>query len=275
MTIIIMIEWRVFIIVYRHFIIMKTTKIHSSAINTLLNREKIATLDELKIALNTNAPATVFRKLGELGYHTSYSHGGRYYTLDKIARFNKEGLWTYDSVWFSRYGTLLRTLEGFIDSSEEGYFSGEMKARLHVETNTSLLKLFKQGRVAREKVRGLYLYCSADPLVQQRQVANRHARSASEGTRSIIMGKDWVSDEIKAAIILFVCLLDEKQRRLFAGLESLQFGHGGDKWIADLLGLDPHTVAKGRREILERDIQWEGVRAEGAGRPEVKKTPQK
>jgi len=43
---------------------------------------------------------------------------------------------------------------------------------------------------------------------------------------------------------LFVSLLDEKQRRLFAGLESLQFGHGGDSWIADLLGLDPRLVKK-------------------------------
>lgn len=254
---------------------MNTTKIHSNAINTWLRHKQIATFDELKVALGTNAPATVFRKLGELGYRTSYSHSGRYYTLDAVIRFNTEGLWSYDSVWFSRYGTLLGTLKGFIDSSEEGYFSGELKARLHVEVSTSLLKLFKQGRVAREKVRGLYLYCSADPLVQQRQVANRQRRSASEGTRGIVMGKDWVSDEIKAAIVLFVSLLDEKQRRLFAGLESLQFGHGGDSWIAVLLGLDPHTVAKGRRQILERDILWDGVRAEGAGRPGVKKTSPK
>lgn len=251
---------------------MKTTRIHSHAISALLRQQKIATLDELKVVLDTNAPATVFRKLGELGYRTSYSHGGRYYTLDEIIRFNTEGLWSYDSVWFSRYGTLLGTLEGFIDRSEEGYFSGELKERLHVEVNTSLLKLFNQGRVAREKVLGLYWYCSVDPLVQPLQVANRQGRSASEGTRAIVMAKDWVSDEIKAAIILFVSLLDEKQRRLFAGLESLQFGHGGDSWIADLLRLDPHTVAKGRRQILERDILLEGVRTEGAGRPGVKKT---
>ncbi len=251
---------------------MKTTRIHSSAINTLLRVQKIATLDELKAALDTKAPATVFRKLGELGYRTSYSHGGRYYALNKAIRFNTEGLWSHDAVWFSRDGTLLRALEGFIEHSEEGCFSGELKARLHVEVNTSLLKLFTQGRVRREKVHGLYLYCSTDSLAQQRQVANRLARSASQGTRAIVMGKDWVSDEIKAAIILFVSLLDEKQRRLFAGLESLQFGHGGDSWIADLLGFDPHTVAKGRRQILERDILLDGIRAEGAGRPGVKKT---
>ncbi len=254
---------------------MRASKIHSRAIKTLLKQQKIATLDELKVALDTRAPATVFRKLGELGYRTSYSHGSRYYTLDEIVRFNAEGLWSHESVWFSRYGTLLRTLEGLIDSAEAGYFCDELKARLHVEVNSSLLKLFKQGRVSREKVRGLYLYCCADPLVQQRQVADRQARSAREGTRAIIMGKDWVSDEIKAAIILFVSLLDEQQRRLFAGLESLQFGHGGDSWVADLLGLDPHTVAKGRRQILERDILWEGIRAAGAGRAGVKKTPPK
>lgn len=253
---------------------MKPTKIDSNTIRTLLRQQKIATLDELKVALGTNAPATVFRKLGELGYRTSYSHGGRYYTLDEIIRFNTQGLWSYGSVWFSRYGSLLETLEGFIDNSEEGYFCSELKARLHVEVNTSLLKLFKRGRVAREKVRGLYLYCSADSGIRQRQVAMRQARSAREGTRAIVLGKDWVSDEIKAAIILFVSLLDEQQRRLFAGLESLQFGHGGDRWIADLLGLDPHTVAKGRRQILERDILSEGIRAEGAGRP-GKKTPPK
>jgi hypothetical protein len=35
-------------------------------------------------------------------------------------------------------------------------------------------------------------------------------------------------DELKAAIILFYGLLDEQQRRLFAGLESIRLGHGGD-----------------------------------------------
>lgn len=251
---------------------MKTPQFDASTISRLLKKQKIATLDELKVALGTHAPATVFRKLSELSYRTSYSHGSRYYTLDRITRFNTEGLWSFDSVWFSRYDTLLNTLVRFIDNAEAGCYGAELKDSLHVEVNTSLLKLFKQGRVSREKVRGLYLYCSADPLAQQRQVANRQARSASEGTRAIVMGKDWVSDEIKAAIILFVSLLDEKQRRLFAGLESLQFGHGGDSWIADLLGFDPHTVAKGRRQILERDILLEGVRVEGAGRPGVKKT---
>ncbi len=254
---------------------MNATRFDARTIRTLLKKQKIATLDELKVALGTNAPATIFRKLSELSYHTSYSHGARYYTLDELARFNAEGLWSHDSIWFSRYGTLLSSLESFIQHADAGYYGTELRDILHVEVNTSLLKLINQGKVFREKVRGQYVYCSIDPEIHQSQLANREASGASEGTRGIILGKDWVSDEIKAAIILFFSQLDEKQRRLFAGLESLQFGHGGDSWIADLLGLDPHTVSAGRRQILERDILHSGIRKPGAGRPGVKKTPHK
>jgi hypothetical protein len=42
-----------------------------------------------------------------------------------------------------------------------------------------------------------------------------------------------------------------------------------------LLGLDPHTVAKGRRELLLQEVQSERVRQSGGGRkPTEKKRPQ-
>jgi hypothetical protein len=254
---------------------MNTIRFHASTIKTLLKKQKIATLDELKAALGTDTSVTVFRKLGELSYRTSYSHGARYYTLDALVRFNGDGLWSHDSVWFSSCGTLLNSLEAFVENADAGLYSVDLRERLHVEVNTSLLKLVSQGRVFREKMHGRYLYCSVDPPTQRQQLANRDTADASEGTRGIILSNDWVSDEIKAAIVLFFSLLDEKQRRLFAGLESIQFGHGGDTQIAELLGLDPHTVSKGRRQILEQDELPEGVRHIGGGRPGVKKTLQK
>ena len=74
------------------------------------------------------------------------------------------------------------------------------------------------------------------------------------------------SDDTKAAIILFLSTLDERQRRLYAGLESLRLGHGGDSRLAELTGLDVHTIAKGRVELLQRDVQLGRVRRPGAGR---------
>jgi hypothetical protein len=75
-----------------------------------------------------------------------------------------------------------------------------------------------------------------------------------------------VSDELKAAIVLFSSMLDEKQRRLYAGLESLKLGYGGDQRIAEFIGMDPHTVAKGRRELLEQDLEIDRTRKAGGGR---------
>ena len=49
-------------------------------------------------------------------------------------------------------------------------------------------------------------------------------------------------EELRAAVVLFASLLDERQRRLFAGLEALKCGWGGDRRIAQLLGIDPSTV---------------------------------
>jgi hypothetical protein len=60
-------------------------------------------------------------------------------------------------------------------------------------------------------------------------------------------------------------LLDEQQRRLFARLEALQFD-AKDRWIADLLGVNVQTVAKGRQALLERDILLSRSRRPGGGR---------
>jgi len=79
------------------------------------------------------------------------------------------------------------------------------------------------------------------------------------------------SDELRAAIILFSSLLDEQQRRLYAGLESFKLGRGGDDRIAEFLQLNPHTVAKGRRQLLARDVEVDRIRKVGGGRKPVEK----
>ena len=70
---------------------------------------------------------------------------------------------------------------------------------------------------------------------------------------------------------MFFTLLDEKQRRLYAGLESFKFGHGGDLKLAELLGIDVGTVARGRRQLAAQDVEIEGIRKAGGGRKPVEK----
>src|SRR5207244_3291298 len=147
---------------------MRTESFHADDLAKALRRSKIATMPELKRALGTQVDVTVFRKLKQLSYRTSYSHRGSYYALDETAEFDEKGLWSFNSVWFSRVGTLLATAEAFVENSEAGYFVEELDLLLHVETKDPLLRLFQQQRMARETVNGLYLYCSIQPAMRQR-----------------------------------------------------------------------------------------------------------
>jgi hypothetical protein len=239
----------------------------------LIKRQKIATMAELKSALGTQVDMTVFRKLKTLSYRTSYSHGGSYYTLDTIPEFDDRGLWSHRGVHFSVHGTLLATLKAFIESSEAGFLVRELESILQVGVKEGLLRLVQQREVAREKVSGRFLYCSANRRRRTQQIRERKIReSQGELPGGVGLGRV-VPEEIQAAIILFFSLLDERQRRLYAGIESMKCGHGGDQKIAELLDLSTRTVAKGRQELERRDVEIERVRRAGGGRKAVKKNP--
>ena len=250
---------------------MRPVTFPTDRVRQFLRRNRIATLPQLKQMLGTEADITVFRKLKDLSYHTSYSHRGQFYTLTEIADFDENGLWTFDSVWFSRHGTLLHTAGAFVDQAPAGYLAAELEALLHVPAKEPLLHLVRQGRIQRQLVSGLYLYCAMDRQQRRQQLRARRARLESTGVADSVMKSAPISDELRAAIILFWSLLDEQQRRLYAGLESLKLGSGGDQQIADFLPLDPHTVAKGRRQLLAQDVRVDRIRRAGAGRKPVEK----
>jgi hypothetical protein len=249
---------------------MRPLSFRPDALRTLLLRNKIATLDELKQVLGTGVDVTVFRKLKPLDYLTSYSHRGRYYTLPEIARFDDRGLWSQAEVWFSHFGTLLATAEEFVHRSPRGYFADELAPLLHVEVQDALHQLTQQERVARQIVSGRYLYTAPEPTVQRRQLRARHSAEALPTVLDASV-LEVAPEEVKAAILLFYSLLDEQQRRLYAGLESLKLGRGGDRQLADFLDLDPHTVARGRQQLLAQDVEVDRARRVGAGRKPVEK----
>jgi len=245
---------------------MRPTTFDSKALRQHLRRHKIATLDELKQVLGTAVGLTVFRKLKPLGYLSSYTHRGRYYTLREIPRFDEQGLWSHASVWFSRSGTLLATVEAFVNRSPRGLFAPELADAVHAEVQDPLRQAVGQGRLRRTEVRGLYLYTAADPSTHQQQFLTRQA-AQSVPVAADVAALQVSPEELQAAVLLFYSLLDEQQRRLYAGLESMRLGHGGDTLLADFLALDAHRVARGRQQLLDQDVAPPGrIRRFGGGR---------
>lgn len=243
---------------------------HRDPLRLLLKKHTIATLDELKQGVGTTSTMTVFRRLKQAGYRSSYSHRGKYYTLAELPQFDSNGLWCHRSVWFSRYGNLLQTAQAFVEQAVAGLTAGELQTLLHVEVKQALLQLVRRKQIHREKIGSRYVYLAGERSLRKKQTRRRQEQQAA-WEMGVSGWRGEVPQELNAAIILFYSLLDEKQRRLYAGLESFKLGYGGDQKMAEFLGLDVHTVARGRRQLLAGEVQREGVRKKGAGRRAVEK----
>jgi hypothetical protein len=241
---------------------MNTVRYPADKLVNLLNHQKVATMPQLKKALGTSVTFTVLRKLAALGYRSSYSHAGTFYTLKTIAQFDELGLWSHRDIYFSRHGTLLNTAEALVTHATAGYQVPELEAVVHVAAKDALRQLVQAQRLFRREWEGRYLYCAVDRTLRQQQWAARQAQQRA-------------GDDLQAAKALFFSLLDEQQRRLYAGLESLQRGHGGQQRAAQLFGVDVDTVARGERELLGREVLRGRVRKKGGGRPAVEKKRRK
>ena len=67
--------------------------------------------------------------------------------------------------------------------------------------------------------------------------------------------------------------LDEQQRRWYAAVEANRRGHGGQKVVSQITGLDEKTISRGQQE-LSLDLTGrpeDRVRLPGAGRPLTEK----
>ncbi len=254
---------------------MKKERYHSKELKKLIVKNKMATMVEMKKAMGTTVDATIFRKLRELFYLRSYSHRGKYYTLPEILRFNEQGLWLCRGVHFSKQGSLLNTIEHHVNYSISGYFEHELESLLHVGVRVAVLKLLTENRISRKKVSGRYLYCSPRMKKRKRQCSDRKKQQAIADAALGPVSPEVLFQEGKTLLELFVGLLDEKQRRLYAGLESIKLGHGGDQKIAHLFGMDMQTVAKGRKELWSGEIETDRVRQVGGGRKFLEKKRRK
>jgi hypothetical protein len=246
---------------------MRTPIFSAEALRSFFLEHTIGTMQQLKEALGTSVDMTIYRKLRQLCSLTSYSHQGRYYTLRELAEFDPFGLWQFDVARFSKYGTLLKTAQALIEKSDKGYSLAELRSRVGVDVKETLLQLQKRHQTHREEIAGRYVYFSVDA----QRGAQQHLRRLEEKPPLKSTPGDLLPHEVRAAIILFGSLLDERQRRLYAGLESLRLGRGGDSIISGLLNIDNHTVARGRRELIQRDIEIGRIRKKGGGRLPIKK----
>lgn len=139
-------------------------------LSTLFNKESCWKIDPLAEKLSYSVPS-VRRFLAEVGYLSSFTHNGVWYTLRSIPRFAEDGLWFHEDIGFSRAGSLTNTLVELATRSSAGMTAEQLGTKLRCRCHSVLVQLCRQGRLQRQKIGSSHVYLAVDPriAVVQRQ----------------------------------------------------------------------------------------------------------
>jgi hypothetical protein len=152
---------------------MRTHQFTLKDILKSFGRKKVLSKSEL-LQEHGCSPMTLWRLLRQAGYITSYNHNAKYYTLATTPQFDDHGLWAYDDVRFSRWGTLPGTVVGSVEQSSGGMTAREVEQRLLVRNAKPLLTdLVSKGWLWREGVAGSFVYASVEPSRHEQQLRRR------------------------------------------------------------------------------------------------------
>jgi hypothetical protein len=179
-----------------------------TTLHKLFRKTPIVELGALFEALQTSSRMSVFRRMKEVGYFSSYTHAGRFYTLRDIPQFDASGLWHHGDVSFSRAGTLKATVVAAVGQSPAGRTHNELKELLHVRAFNTLLELVRAEKIRREVLSSrCALYISADKTRALEQIEHRRKIGAATTASTLVI-------EVLLELLRGVAVPEEVAQRL-------------------------------------------------------------
>lgn len=137
-----------------------------------LEEIKVFTLDKL-LSLLSCSTATARLKIKQWRANTSYNKNSRYYALPGVARFDANGLWHYEHIFFSKFGNLRKTVIHLISNSPSGLSGKEIGDLVRLPVRSFLYHFRNVAGIQREKRGGVYIYFSDDPDRYKEQLQSR------------------------------------------------------------------------------------------------------
>lgn len=150
----------------------------AKALKRFFRRFPVVDLNTLGRILKTHSRMSIFRRLREVGYFSSYTHTGRYYTLANIPQFDDYGLWIHQGIGFSRFGTLKATVVELVHRSPAGLTHMELSNLLRIRVHNTLLTLIRENRLDRQYIDGTFLYVSEQSDHAGEQISRRRVQLA-------------------------------------------------------------------------------------------------
>ena len=169
---------------------MTIPRLHDDSITAFQGR-KVVTIEELSALLPCSI-RTIRRRLREWKAYTSYNRNGRYYALPETPKFDQHGLWKYRNIFFSKHGSLRKTISALVDQSIAGLSAFDLNDLVGVPTHSLLSQLKNDTGLYREKHQSIFIYFSSQPQIFERQRDAREKASHSTAKRQLPSDKDAV-----------------------------------------------------------------------------------
>jgi hypothetical protein len=147
-------------------------------IRVLFRKTLVIPMAEIERGVASRSRRSLFRDLTSLGYLSSYTHSGRYFTLPTAPAFDVDGLWRWQGIGFSREGSLQATVAHLVERSDTGWTQRELQLRLGARAHNALLERVESKRLGRQKVQGQYVYFAAEGVRARTQFDGRRALGA-------------------------------------------------------------------------------------------------
>jgi len=158
-------------------------------------KQQVVNMNALSKILQTKSRMSIFRRLKEIGYFSSFSHAGKYYTLTNIPQFDENGLWFHQEIGFSQFGTLKATIIELVCGSSAGLTHLELSQLLRIKVYNSLLDLVKTGMVGRERMEKSFLYVAQEHDKATEQI-NRKRTATAESVKDVTVISDTIVIEV-------------------------------------------------------------------------------
>ena len=181
---------------------------------------------------------SVRRFLAEVGYFSSFTHNGSWYTLHSIPRFDGDGLWFFRDIGFSRAGSLTRTLIDLAARSPAGMTAETLGEKLRVRCHSVLVQLCRNGRLQRQKMARSHVYLSVDPAIataQRRAVAGRSLPARLPAEIAVLILVEFIQNPGSSY---------EDLARAISRQTRVTIDAGQIQWLFDQHGLKKTTQAR-------------------------------
>jgi len=122
------------------------------------------------------------RDMAKLECISSFTHNRRYYTLPEIPSYDGFGLWRYNSIGFSKYGTAKETVRVLIEGSSSGMTYADLEEILGIRLYTTLQTLSDEKAIISESDGNRKLFFCGDSESYHRQKSRRMGISTSNSS---------------------------------------------------------------------------------------------